>query len=270
VTARLLREPDAPAATLGHRGHSAGAPENTLAALQMAAERGAAWCELDVTRCADGLVVVHDSLLERTTSGLGLVRARTLAEIQDLDAGSWFDPAFASERVPSLREALAAARGHGMGLVIEPKERFTFETDALMTMIAEDVRATGMADHVVIASFEQTALPRARAAMPDVATELITTGQLVDPVATARTAGADMLSFDLKRFHPEDARALHGSGIAVRLSLPDVAELDALERYGLGLVARLRRWLDEGLIDILSCDDIARAAALAEDRRPVG
>ena len=96
-----------------HRGHSAAAPENTLPALEAAAAHGATAAEIDLVLTRDDrLVVLHDEILDRTTSGSGRVAALTFAEVKRLDAGAWFGPAFAGTRVPSLEEALAAAHAN--------------------------------------------------------------------------------------------------------------------------------------------------------------
>ena len=93
---------------IGHRGAAARAPENTLAGLRRARELGAAWVEFDVMLTADRVpVLIHDETLERTTTGRGEVARHTAAEIRALDAGGWFAPEFAGERVPTLAEAVA-------------------------------------------------------------------------------------------------------------------------------------------------------------------
>src|SRR5919109_2372877 len=105
----------------GHRGNAAECPENTLASFRSAIELGVDVIECDVHRSEDGgLPVIHDHLLDRTTSGSGLVRDQTMAEIKRFDAGSWKDPRFAGERVPSLDEVLGLARGR-VGVAIEIK-----------------------------------------------------------------------------------------------------------------------------------------------------
>jgi glycerophosphoryl diester phosphodiesterase len=96
-----------PVIVVGHRGTMKFAPENTLAAFDKAIELGARAVEMDVRTTADGeFVIMHDPLVNRTTDGSGLVSSLTLSEIKQLDAGSWFSPDFAGERVPTLREAL--------------------------------------------------------------------------------------------------------------------------------------------------------------------
>ena len=92
---------------VAHRGASAVAPENTMSAFRRAIEAGADAVELDVQATSDGqLVVIHDSTLDRTTDGTGAVFETDAATIAGADAGSWFSPDFAGERVPTLEEVL--------------------------------------------------------------------------------------------------------------------------------------------------------------------
>ena len=95
------------APVIGHRGAAKRAPENTLAGLRRAHELGAAWVEFDVMLSGDGVpILIHDETLERTTDGHGAVPDHGLAAIRELDAGAWFAPAYAGERVPTLEEAI--------------------------------------------------------------------------------------------------------------------------------------------------------------------
>lgn len=115
---------------VAHRGASAAAPENTLAAIRAAAALGADMVELDVQRTRDGvLVLVHDTTYGRTTDarrvlpdrGPWRVRDLTLAEVRRLDAGGWHDPVHAGEPVPTLIEALDVAGDLGLGVQLELK-----------------------------------------------------------------------------------------------------------------------------------------------------
>ena len=97
---------------IAHKGASGLAPENTLAAFSMALEMGVDMVELDVRQTKDEeIVVIHDETLDRTTNGKGLVHDYTLEEIKQLDAGSWFDPEFRDQRVPTLKEVLDTIKG---------------------------------------------------------------------------------------------------------------------------------------------------------------
>jgi glycerophosphoryl diester phosphodiesterase len=104
-----------PVKALGHRGASGCYPENTLIAIEKAFEEGAVGTEIDTQITSDGVVIAfHDATLDRTTNGFGSVNNTTLAGIKQLDAGSWLDPQFAGERVPTLTEVLNASKGKGI------------------------------------------------------------------------------------------------------------------------------------------------------------
>lgn len=101
-----------PPQVVSHRGASALAPENTLAAITKAVEIGADLVEVDLRLSVDGeAVICHDLDLDRTTDGTGPLSARTLAELRALDAGSWWGSEFAGEPVPTLQDALVATAG---------------------------------------------------------------------------------------------------------------------------------------------------------------
>ena len=90
-----------------HRGSKGTHPENTLASFKEAVRVGSDGIELDVHLTKDGqLVVIHDETVDRTTNGTGEIRTLTLAEIKELDAGSWFNERFAGEKIPTLEEVL--------------------------------------------------------------------------------------------------------------------------------------------------------------------
>ena len=97
---------------VAHRGASADAPENTLAAFRLAMAQGAAIVECDVHLSADGVpIVIHDERVDRTTDGSGEVSSLTLAELRRLDAGGWLNGRFAGEHIPTLDETLELCAG---------------------------------------------------------------------------------------------------------------------------------------------------------------
>jgi glycerophosphoryl diester phosphodiesterase len=245
----------------GHRGHSIAAPENTLAALAAARGAGATTCEIDVVLTRDDeIVLAHDLTLDRTTDGKGLIADHSAASIAELDAGSWFDPAFAGERMPTLRAVLAFAKAESLDLVVEIKERLRVErlVERLMALLGETVAG----DHVMLLSFDHVDLLQAKKRFPGIRTEGITHARHADPVGVARAARLDSLSIELERFHPDDARALHGAGVAIRCHVPPPAELARDQQYGLDPLPALREWLSAGLIDALSSDDVTFLADL--------
>jgi glycerophosphoryl diester phosphodiesterase len=115
---------------VAHRGASGEAPENTVAAIREAARQEADWAEIDVVMSKDGVpVLLHDTTLSRTTDveekfpdrAPWSVEDFTVAELKQLDAGSWFDERFAGEPVPTFREALLAFEEYDIGLWLEIK-----------------------------------------------------------------------------------------------------------------------------------------------------
>jgi glycerophosphoryl diester phosphodiesterase len=124
---------------IAHRGYSARAPENTLAAIEAALRAGADAVEWDVHVAACGTpVLIHDATLGRTTNGVGPVRRRTLAQLQALDAGSWFGPDFAGERVPSLAQALDRVKGRVGRIYTEVKGYRELEDLDRMVRVTRD------------------------------------------------------------------------------------------------------------------------------------
>jgi glycerophosphoryl diester phosphodiesterase len=137
---------------IAHRGASLHAPENTLAAFRLALEQGADGIELDAKLSADRQVVVmHDRSLRRTTGRDAPVGALTLAELKRLDAGAWFSPAFAGERVPTLDEVLETVAGQAL-VDIELTNYFT-PRDGLPEVVAQAVERHAAQDWVLFTSF---------------------------------------------------------------------------------------------------------------------
>jgi glycerophosphoryl diester phosphodiesterase len=151
---------------IGHRGYPAHFPENTLASFEGAIQVGCDMIELDVTVTRDRkIVVIHDDMLERTTTGKGLVRAHTLKEIKRLDAGSWFDPRFSGERVPELSEVVSLTAGRCLlNIEIKPSAyEATYPADAIERQVVQLVKTSGAVDRVIISSFDPRILERVAA-----------------------------------------------------------------------------------------------------------
>ncbi len=150
---------------IAHRGASSYAPENTFAAFDRALGLGVSHVELDVHFSRDGhIVVIHDDTLDRTTNAFGAVADRTLAELRSLDAGSWFGPRYAGERIRTLAEVFERYKG-GLHFHIEIKAR----AEGLASRTADMVRAHGLANDVTITSFWKPWLEEARAYAPELA-----------------------------------------------------------------------------------------------------
>ena len=161
---------------IAHRGIRARYPENTLAAFKGAIDAGAHMIELDVSLSRDRqLVVIHDETVDRTTNGTGAVKALTLNQLCQLDAGSWFDSRFNAERLPTLAQVLDAVKGHlSVNIEIKPE---AFETqgpaDAVERQVLDLVREKTMRDDVLVSSFEWRMLDNLRKMEPGIALGLL-------------------------------------------------------------------------------------------------
>lgn len=156
---------------MAHRGNSALAPENTLAAFAEALRGRSQSCELDVHLSADGhVIVMHDATVDRTTNGTGAIADMTLRQLKALDAGSWFGPEFAGEPVPLLSEVVELV-GDRLKLNIEIKSAADLDS---ADKVVEVLRAGGVLEQSMISSFGLGALLETRKLWPEGTLALIT------------------------------------------------------------------------------------------------
>ncbi|HEY3395299.1 MAG TPA: glycerophosphodiester phosphodiesterase [Lacipirellulaceae bacterium] len=155
---------DDKAVIMAHRGSSTVAPENTMAAVKQAIADGADWVEIDVQETADGEVVVtHDSdFMKQAGVGLKIWNA-TIADLERIDIGSWFDPKFKDERVPKLQDVLAECKGK-IGVTIELK--YYGHDERLEERVVEIVEASGMSSNVIVMSLKADAVKKMKSLRP--------------------------------------------------------------------------------------------------------
>ncbi|MBU2531987.1 MAG: hypothetical protein KKB37_04570 [Alphaproteobacteria bacterium] len=244
---------------IAHRGHSAGAPEQTMEAFERAVALGAEIIEADVQLSRDGvLVLMHDETLDRTTSGQGPVIAMDWADIARLDAGSWFSPAFAGARVPALEELFAFAEQNGISLCLEAKEQAGVEKGRVAQRVADRIARRGRLALDIVNAFDHGVLAAAAAAVP---------GLRLAPdrnpehgpssaaalIAQARALGATVIEHHFADLTPEIVAAVQSEGIEIWAWAP----LTRIET---------KRAFDTGAIGIMG-DDVAAIAELAEEER---
>src|SRR5262245_55327989 len=214
---------------IAHRGASGTCPENTLAAFRRAGEVGAPMVELDVQLTGDGeVVVIHDTTLDRTTTGGGPVRDRTLAEIAALDAGSWFGPAFVGERVPTLAQVLAAVP-LAVNVELKPIGEDDLEAKALAVVLG-----AGSLGRVVFSSFDPASLVRLRQASNEAEVAVLwDEGPLPEALRLAGRVNARALHLRNDRVTPDTLSILAAAGLPVRVwTVNDAAEFHRLAAAG--------------------------------------
>ncbi|GLW64330.1 hydrolase [Actinomadura rubrobrunea] len=238
-------------AAVAHRGASAYAPENTIAAFKLARKQRADMFELDVQETKDHkLVLMHDTTLSRTTNVEEVFPDRapwrvadfTLAEIRKLDAGSWFGDEFKGEPVPTLGEALRAMQHSGLGLLLEVKSpelypgierRIAAELKRHPLWLRPDPRKR----RLVVQSFDWDSMKRFHALMPRVPIGLLGTPSVDElPVLGGY---ADQINPRYADLTPAYVKRVHALGMEVftwTIDDPD-AMRDAVELGADGIIS---------------------------------
>ncbi|MFE1409029.1 glycerophosphodiester phosphodiesterase [Streptomyces sp. NPDC058770] len=228
-----IRPAGSPMTVIAHRGASSAAPENTLVSDEVARRGGAEYIENDVQPSKDGVpYVLHDSTVDRTTDGKGAVRDLTSAQLDALDAGSWFGPSYAGTRIPTLAAQLDDLRSRGGNLLLEIKGAHT--RDEVATIV-KTIRDHGMTDRVFVQSFEVDALKYTRELAPELPLGLLRGALDADPVALSKELGLASYnpSDDALSKRPGVVADLHRAGVAVMVWTVDgPARWQALEAGG--------------------------------------
>jgi glycerophosphoryl diester phosphodiesterase len=207
--------------SVAHRGHSIAYPENTLDAFRKAIELGVEMIECDVNITRHGtLVMMHDSTLDRTTTGTGRVSAATWEEIQRLDAGGKFKPEFAGVRVPSTEETLMLYKEAEILSCFEIKGADGDESDRIALGLVDLFIKHDMLDKTFLSSYHHEALHLAKSKCPDLllAPERLPDDAPADPpeaVRQAKSFDAPVLQHQYTVLTADVVRALHENEIAV-------------------------------------------------------
>jgi glycerophosphoryl diester phosphodiesterase len=197
---------------IAHRGASSYAPENTLAAFDLALEMGVRHIELDVDLTSDGhIVVIHDHTVDRTTNGSGPVTSHALEALRGFDAGSWFGAQFAGERIPTFDGVLARYKGR-----IHIHTEIKGHSPSLSQRTADLIRKHGMEGEVTITSFQDVRLEEMRAYAPEFPRGWLVREVTDAIIAKAHGMGLTQLCPRASAVTPELIRRLHAEGFVVR------------------------------------------------------
>lgn len=163
---------------IAHRGASGHAPENTISAILKGVELNSHYIEVDVHMSKDGeIVVFHDDTLKRTTNGNGKIKNKTLSELKQLDAGSWFSKKFFGEKIPTLKEILDLDFQNAK-LIIEVKN-VNNTYPGIEKKIVELVKKSSFSNQVIYKSFGTEVLERFHKLDPDNETLYVTIGPVL-------------------------------------------------------------------------------------------
>ncbi len=221
---------------IGHRGASAHAPENTLAAFRRTVELGADAVELDAKLTADQkVVVIHDQTVDRTTGVHGVVNQMTLSQIKKLDAGSFFDAEFTGEPIPTLEEVFFEVGQHTY-INIE-LTNYTSPNDPLPDLVSELVLKHEMQDRVIFSSFNTRNLWRIRRLLPKTPVAILTTAgstKRIIPGLLGRLASPRFVNHYFTDVNQRFVTVEHGRGRKINVwTVNDPIEMKRLFNLGI-------------------------------------
>ena len=224
---------------VAHRGISGKVPENTLAAFALACDTpGIDMIELDVRLSKDDeVIVLHDRTLQRTTTGNGAARNYTLAEIKEFDAGSWFSPSFANERIPTLREVLTLVdKRRWMNIELKSDFFSPEKSELLERKVLETVHSLNCSEFVMYSSFNHRMVAAVKRIDPKAKTGVLYNvyrdyGRM--PSKLARRVGASVFVCAKRELTQRIVNDARENGVAVYVyTLNSTASVDKMIEMG--------------------------------------
>lgn len=184
-----------------------------MAAFRRAVNLGASFIETDLQITRDArLVAMHDSSVDRTTNGRGPVKEYSLAELRELDAGSWFDAKFSGEKIPTLEDIIAFAREADVVFYLEVKLSDTWGVEHALV---EALRKLKEAAHAAVLSFDLGALANVRRLDPTFISGLLFDKPTATAITDAARVGARQLAPHHTLLSKELVNAAHASYMQV-------------------------------------------------------
>jgi glycerophosphoryl diester phosphodiesterase len=219
--------------SIAHRGDSMHTPENTIASF-ISSHGKADYVETDTRMSADGVIVVmHDSTVDRTTDGSGTVGSKTLAQLRLLDAGSWFSPIFAGERVATMEEMITNTLPACIPL-IERK-------DGPASAYVAELRRLGVVSDVMVQSFDWNFLSTMHALEPGIRLGALGSGTFTPATLTnIINTGAEMVAWEQASVTPEMLNLVRSAGLMLFVWTVDGP--------------RIKHFIDMGVDGIISND----------------
>ncbi|WP_228041380.1 glycerophosphodiester phosphodiesterase [Planktothrix mougeotii] len=222
---------------IAHRGFSVMAPENTLVAFSAALQQGANSLEFDVQVSADGIpVIFHDELLNRITGTSGKVSEKTVAELKELDAGSWFAERFAGESIPTLENAIATFKNVKDFLYFDIKPNHQWSEEEVQNL-GEFVTQNNILKKSIMTSFNEKFLDQIRHQHPEITLGyfLIAFNQFEEQLQKAINKGNSILSihYPVVLQHPEILTQSQNQGVDIVVwTVDDLNDFNTLVNLG--------------------------------------
>lgn len=254
----------------GHRGYSSKYPENTFLAFEGARLAGMSSIELDVHMTKDEkMVVIHDYRIDRVSDGSGYVANMTLDELRTYGFGASASSREGKAAIPLLDDIFDWAIRHDMGLVVELKQRCRL--DRFIERFTQLVNTkTGIIERMQLLGFNHVLLNQVRDRVPGLKIQTVSLERYKNQLEAILGSGADCVCLEYEHTHIDDLKAYKQAGLGVRLYLtPGKFGLDTLEYYrfkfGHDVRSEILFWMKEGLIDMVSHDDVLYVKRLIID-----
>lgn len=221
---------------IAHRGISAQAPENTRAAFEKMVDLSVDWLETDIDMTSDGqLVLIHDSKVDRTSNGNGMVNHNSLLGLQKLDFGQWFDDQYTGERIVTLQWLINFINDHEFNVNFELKTEVKDEQQNFYLMrVHQALHQLNQTSQVIVSSFDVDLLKKYHELMPKIPIGLLIEGKLpTNIIEVAQTVGATYIHPDVSYLTEDQVKFLLSHGLKVNVWTVNEALLaEKLQRWG--------------------------------------
>lgn len=251
-----------------HRGYSTKYPENTMPAFIGAFAEGTHSIELDIAMTKDEkIVVIHDFSIERVSNGKGYVEQMTLSELRQFDYGCKFSTEFINTPISELREVLLWAVDNNLGLIVEAKQRRNHQRFA--EVLVELIKDTKSVENILLLGFDHVLINKVKTLLPEIQLQVVTLARYNDQLTAVQASNASSVCVEYHYVGKDDLIAYKNAGLSVRLYLHEskdgIHPTDAYaSKYGYEVESEIIEWIKEGLIDMLSHDDIPYLKSLIE------
>ncbi|ENM5902989.1 glycerophosphodiester phosphodiesterase [Vibrio mimicus] len=244
-----------------HRGYSEMYPENTMPAFEGALRAGTHCIELDVQLTKDNqIVVIHDHVIDRVSTGSGFVDKLTYSELLDFDFGVKFSSEFQNTKIPLFSDVLIWAIANGIGLVVEAKQRIRQEefVNCFVETLHSIPNSVGF---IQLLSFDHVLINKVKAIVPDLALQVVTLERYNNQLECVLLSNASCVCFEYEFAHIDDLRAYKRHGLGTRLYLHAHANNKTptenyVDKFGVDVEKEIISWISEGLVDMISHDDV--------------
>ncbi|MDT8716170.1 glycerophosphodiester phosphodiesterase [Clostridium sp. 19966] len=216
-----------------HRGASGYCPENTMSAFIKAIELGCDAIETDVQMTSDGeLVLIHDETVNRTTNGTGYVKDYDFSSLSKLDAGSWFNSAFHSERIPTAEELIILAKKNNILINFEIKNN-DVKYPGIEEKLINLIKKHAMEHNVILSGFDHYSMVYCKKICKNIRTALLYSDTLYKPSEYCRYVCADAIHPYFKHIDKKIISEAHKKNILVNVyTVNEISDIERLISWG--------------------------------------